>query len=167
MRGTDEGFAAVSGLVTLADTREVFAKTFARRPGDDVFAAEAEGLEALRDAGLTTPDVVHRDDDLLVPSLLQPRPDAEQFWERLAHDLARLHAATVTDRFGWPHDNWLGSLPQRNAWHDDGFEFFAECRSCAGCPSRASRRSWTAPSATRSSGCARRCRSSCRRVPRA
>jgi fructosamine-3-kinase len=128
VRPSDEGFAAVSGLVTLADAREVFAKTFAQRPDGDVFAGEAEGIEALRGAGLATPDVVHRGDDLLVLSLLQPRPDTVQFWERLAHDLARVHRATVTDRFGWPHDNWLGPMRQHNAWHPDGFAFFAERR---------------------------------------
>lgn len=128
VRPTGEGFAAVSGLVTLADTREVFAKTFAQQPGGDVFAQEAEGLGALREAGLATPDVVHCGDDLLVLSRLRPRPDTEQFWERLAHDLARVHQATVTDRFGWPRDNWLGSMPQQNTWHHDGFAFFAERR---------------------------------------
>ncbi|GAA0247651.1 fructosamine kinase family protein [Cryptosporangium japonicum] len=128
VRPTGEGFAAESGLVTLADTREVFAKTFTIRPDGDVFALEVEGLRALRDAGLATPDVVHRDEELLVLSLLRPRPDTEAFWEQLAHDLARVHRTTVTDRFGWPHDNWLGSMPQHNAWHDDGFAFFAERR---------------------------------------
>jgi fructosamine-3-kinase len=128
VRPTGEGFAAVSGLALLPDVGEVFAKTFARPPGGDVFAAEAEGLDALRGAGLATPDVLHRGDNLLVLARLAPRPDTEAFWERLAHALAGMHASTVTDRFGWPHDNWLGSMPQRNAWHDDGFAFFAECR---------------------------------------
>jgi fructosamine-3-kinase len=128
VRPTGEGFAAVSGLVTLADGREVFAKTFAQRPGAGVFAQEVEGLEALRGAGLTAPDVVHCGDDLLVLSRLRPSPDTEQFWGQLGHDLALLHQATVTDRFGWPHDNWLGPMPQHNGWHHDGFAFFAERR---------------------------------------
>jgi fructosamine-3-kinase len=128
VRPTGEGFAALSGLVTLADTREIFAKTFAQQPDGDVFTQEVEGIEALRGAGLATPDVVHCGDDLLVLSLLQPRPDTEQFWGQLAHDLARMHQATVTDRFGWPRDNWLGPMQQRNAWHHDGFTFFAERR---------------------------------------
>jgi fructosamine-3-kinase len=128
VRLSGEGFAAVSGFATLADTREVFAKTFAQRPDGDVFADEAEGLTALRGAGLATPEVLHVDADLLVLSLLRPRPDAEQFWVQLAHDLARLHQATVNDRFGWPHDNWLGPMRQHNAWQHDGFSFFAERR---------------------------------------
>jgi fructosamine-3-kinase len=91
VRPTDEGFAAVSGLVSLADRRTVFAKTFAHHPGGDVFAAEADGLDALRAAGLATPEVIWRDDHLLVLSLLGPRTDTDEFWERLAHDLAHTH----------------------------------------------------------------------------
>jgi fructosamine-3-kinase len=136
VRPTDEGLAAVSGLVTLADRRQVFAKTFAQRPEGDVFADEAEGIEVLHAAGLATPDVLHCGDDLLVLSLLQPRPDTEQFWGQLAHDLARVHQATVTDRFGWPHDNWLGPMRQHNAWHHDGFAFFAERRVLRWLPER-------------------------------
>ncbi|BEP13116.1 hypothetical protein acdb102_14270 [Acidothermaceae bacterium B102] len=128
VRPTDEGFAAVSGIASLADGRTVFAKTFDEQPGGDVFAAEAGGLDALGAAGLATPQILHRDGELLVLSLLSPRVDTEQFWERLAHDLAHLHTTTVSDAFGWPSDNWLGPLSQRNAWQDDGFTFFAECR---------------------------------------
>lgn len=125
---TGEGTAASSGLVRLADGLRVFAKTFASRPDGDVFSDEAQGLRALRGAGLATPDVLHVDADLLVLSRLRPRPDAEAFWVRLAHDLARMHRSTVTDRFGWSHDNWLGSMRQQNTWDHDGFAFFAERR---------------------------------------
>lgn len=128
VRPTDEGFAAVSGIASLADGRTVFAKTFANRPAGDIFAAEADGLDALRIAGLATPTIIYRDDELLVLSLLCPREDTAQSWERLAHDLAHMHTSTVGDRFGWPDDNWLGPMPQRNLWHLDGFAFFAECR---------------------------------------
>lgn len=128
VRPTGEGFASVSGVARLADTREVFAKTFAVPPDGDVFGLEVEGLRALRGAGLATPDVVHCGDGVLVLSPLAKRPDTAQFWERLAHDLARMHRTTVADRFGWPHDNWLGSKPQHNTWCDDGFVFFAERR---------------------------------------
>lgn len=125
---SDEGLAALSGIASLSDGHRVFAKTFTRPPGDDVFALEAEGLEALRAAGLATPQIVHHDEALLVLSLLCPRDDTDGFWERLAHDVAHVHTTTVSGRFGWPVDNWLGSMPQRNAWHDDGFAFFSECR---------------------------------------
>ncbi|WP_236049146.1 fructosamine kinase family protein [Paractinoplanes ovalisporus] len=98
-------------------------------PGDDVFVAEAEGLAALRElGGLTTPDVIVANQELLVLSLLQPRPHSEAFWEQFAHALAHLHTSTVHARFGWHRDNWLGRRRQVNTWADDGFAFFAERR---------------------------------------
>jgi fructosamine-3-kinase len=125
---SDEGMAARSGTATRASGETVFVKSFDAPPGPDVFAREAEGLAALRGAGLATPDVVHVSTHLLVLSPLAPRPDGEDFWERVAHAVAHLHTSTVTDRFGWPHDTWLGPMRQHNAWSDDGFAFFAERR---------------------------------------
>jgi fructosamine-3-kinase len=107
----------------------VFVKTFAEPPSDDVFAAEAEGLAALRDIGtVATPEVVLVDRELLVLSVLHPRPRTEAFWEQFAHVLAHLHTSTVHHRFGWGRDNWLGRRRQINGWHDDGFAFFAQHR---------------------------------------
>ena len=34
----------------------------------------------------------------------------------------------VSERYGWAHDNWLGSSRQHNGWDDDGFRFFAQKR---------------------------------------
>jgi fructosamine-3-kinase len=42
--------------------------------------------------------------------------------------LARLHRATRGGRFGFPHDNYLGSTPQPNEWSADGCEFFRRRR---------------------------------------
>ncbi len=128
IRPTSEGLAAVSGLATLTDHRVVFAKTFAEEPLGDVFPQEAEGLAVLRAAGLATADVLHCGENLLVLSLLQPRPDRARFWEQLAQNLSHLHGTTVSDRFGWAQDNWLGPMRQLNPWNDNGFDFFAECR---------------------------------------
>src|SRR4051794_16369819 len=52
------GFAAVGGLAPLADGTGVFVKTLQATTRDDVFRAEAEGLQALRANGVPTPDVV-------------------------------------------------------------------------------------------------------------
>jgi fructosamine-3-kinase len=124
-----EGMAAVAGLATRRSGTRVFVKTFAAPPADDLFAHEAEGLQALRQlGGLVTPDVVHVDHDVLVLSVLHPRPQTPAFWERVAHALARMHTTTVSERYGWAHDNWLGSARQHNGWDDDGFRFFAEKR---------------------------------------
>lgn len=124
------GVAALAGLATRRGGRPpLFVKSFAEIPADDLFAAEAEGLEALRTLGtVATAEVVFARRDLLVLSVLQPRPQSEAFWEELAHALARMHTATVHDRFGWARDNWLGRSHQENAWTADGYEFFARRR---------------------------------------
>jgi fructosamine-3-kinase len=95
-----------------------------------LLAAEAEGLRALGASGnVAVPRVHYVDDDTLV---MQPLGEGLYenlaFWQRLGEDVAALQFATRVERHGWPHDNWLGSLPQRNAWDADGYRFFAEHR---------------------------------------
>jgi fructosamine-3-kinase len=121
------GFAAEAFLVRLASGREVFAKTLAQPPGDDVFDVEAEGLTALGDAGLTTPEVVAVGRDVLVLDRLLPRRDEPAAWEQLAHDVAALHAVTAP-RHGWHRDGWLGTHRQVNTWEESGHDFFARHR---------------------------------------
>src|SRR4051794_6478515 len=122
------GLAAVAGMVTRRDGPPVFVKAFDDVPDGDVFAAEAEGLAALRASGMATPDVILANRELLVLSVLQARPRSETFWEQFAPALARLHTSTIHPRFGWHRDNWLGRRRQINTWDDDGFAFFAEHR---------------------------------------
>jgi fructosamine-3-kinase len=125
------GLAAVAGIAHRGEAPPVFVKTFAEAPDSsgDAFIAEAEGLTALRElGGQTTPEVIVANRELLVLSLLQPRPRSEAFWETFAHALSRLHTSTVHPRFGWQRDNWLGRRRQLNTWADDGFAFFAERR---------------------------------------
>nr|WP_308309201.1 fructosamine kinase family protein [Streptomyces sp. CHD11] len=122
------GLAATAGLARRGDGTTVFAKALGEPSPGDASAAEAEGLTALREAGVATPDVILADGDLLVLSELRPRPPAETFWEHLAQELAHLHTTTRHPRFGWHRDNWLGRRQQVNTWEDDGFEFFARHR---------------------------------------
>ncbi|GAA3292066.1 fructosamine kinase family protein [Dactylosporangium vinaceum] len=123
------GLAALAGIAFRRSAEAVFVKGFAEPPGDDVFAAEAEGLTALRElGGVATPDVVLASPELLVLSRLRGRPDGAAFWERAAHAVARLHLGTAGTRFGWHRDNWLGRRRQVNTWDDDGHAFFARHR---------------------------------------
>ncbi|MEV7786014.1 fructosamine kinase family protein [Streptomyces sp. NPDC088106] len=122
------GLAATAGLAHRGDGTSMFAKTFDEPSPGDAFAAEAEGLTVLRAAGVATPGIILADRDLLVLSVLRPRPATEAFWERCAHAFARLHTTTRHSRFGWHRDNWLGRRRQVNTWNDDGFEFFAQHR---------------------------------------
>ncbi|MEV4346746.1 fructosamine kinase family protein [Actinoplanes sp. NPDC049596] len=123
------GLAALAGIAVRESAPPVFVKTFADATEEGAFVAEAEGLAALRDlGGMATPEVIAANDELLVLSLLQPRPAGEAFWEQFAHALARLHTSTVHPRFGWHRDNWLGRRRQVNPWTRDGYAFFAEHR---------------------------------------
>lgn len=123
------GLAALAGIASRRHASPVFVKAFADAPADDVFVAEAEGLVALREqGGVATPEVILAARDLLVLSVLRPRPRSETFWEQFAHALARLHTSTRYPRFGWHRDNWLGRCRQINTWNDDGFAFFAQHR---------------------------------------
>jgi protein-ribulosamine 3-kinase len=96
----------------------------------DMFAAEADGLAALaRCSQLVVPQVVCRGEFagrafLVLEWLdLDKRGDAA----RLGEALAALHAIRFP-RFGWQHDNFIGSTPQVNEWHDDWGTFFAARR---------------------------------------
>ncbi|HET6187825.1 MAG TPA: fructosamine kinase family protein [Trebonia sp.] len=123
------GMAALAGITSRRGGPPLFVKSLADVPADGVFAAEAEGLEVLRErGGLATPLVVLATRDMLVLSVLRTRPPREDFWEQFGRALAGLHASTVHDRFGWERDNWLGRCRQENAWTADGYEFFAERR---------------------------------------
>ncbi|MGW5556971.1 fructosamine kinase family protein [Micromonospora sp. NPDC003944] len=129
VRPATGGLAALAGIATRREGPPVFVKAFADPPADDVFVAEADGLAALRDlGGVPTPEVIRANRDLLVLSMLRERPRSEDFWEQVAHLLARLHLSTTHPRFGWHHDNWLGRRRQVNTWNDDGFAFFAQHR---------------------------------------
>ncbi|MDT0269155.1 fructosamine kinase family protein [Streptomyces sp. DSM 44915] len=122
------GVVAVAGVATLSDGGEVFAKCL-RDVGTDVFQVEAEGLAALQDIGGTrTPEVRHASTALLVLERRWAHRDGPLFWRRLGALVAALHTSTVTDRFGWHRDGWLGRMRQDNAWHPDGHAFFAERR---------------------------------------
>ncbi len=87
----------------------MFVKAFADTPDHAVFAAEADGLTALRELG----GVATR---------------SESFWEQFAHALPHPHPSRIHPRFGWHRDNWLGRRRQINTWGEDGFAFFAEHR---------------------------------------
>src|SRR4051794_35114163 len=71
------GLAALAGIALRENAPPVFVKAFAdAADGDgDAFVAEAQGLAALRELGRqATPEVIVANQELLVLSLLQPRP---------------------------------------------------------------------------------------------
>lgn len=105
--------------------------------GDDLFAVEALGLARLRETNaIRVPvEIGHGrqgDKAYLILEYLEPDTDglrgaSPTYWTQLGHQLAHLHAHTQP-QFGLDHDNFIGSLVQRNTLTGDGYDFFFEQR---------------------------------------
>lgn len=123
------GFANPVWLCELDDGIHVVVKA-SLRDGADMFEVEAAGLRVLAEqGGLTTPQVLavgHR--SIVLEAMNLDVPDSDGFWSEAGRSVARMHAGTTHDRFGWEQDGWLGLFRQRNTWDDDGHRFFAENR---------------------------------------
>ena len=121
------GAIASAWIVRLANEAALVVKTADDAP-DGMFATEVAGLAALS-AALRTPAVIGAGVGWLVLEAFDPCPEgpAAEFWAAAGRDIARLHGVAGA-RFGWHSDGWLGRLPQRNAWNEDGHEFFAAQR---------------------------------------
>jgi protein-ribulosamine 3-kinase len=104
-----------------------FLKTNPHAP-EDMFAREAEGLEALnvRD-GPRVPKPFYAGQNFLLLEDLSPAPRSRGYWTEFGRKMAALHQHTQA-HFGFPHDNYIGSTPQLNPWVEDGIEFFGEHR---------------------------------------
>jgi protein-ribulosamine 3-kinase len=95
----------------------------------DAFAAEADGLAALRAAGMRVPEplswgTVAGQAYLLLEYL---HLDAKRDFAALGRMLAAAHRHTGP-RFGWHRDNYIGTTPQLNGWCENWSEFWRERR---------------------------------------
>ncbi len=105
--------------------------------GDDActFQAESHSLSVLRGAGSTlfVPDVLAAADGsdrrpgFLLTEWIEPGQKSRDFWTGLGRGLAELHHAT-SDQYGFERNNYIGRLPQQNAWSGDWGLFFLERR---------------------------------------
>jgi len=100
-----------------------------------MFAAEADGLAALRTAGaVRVPGVVALGEDSdrawLVLEWLELASLTPPSGARLGTALAALHAIAQA-KFGWARDNYIGATPQVNGWSDDWLAFWRERRLVA------------------------------------
>lgn len=97
-----------------------------------MLAAEARGLQTLRDAGeVQVPSVVgsggRGPTSWLLLEWLEPGTAGRGAWERLGRELATLHRHSAP-RFGADEDNYIGSLPQENTRSDSWAEFWRDRR---------------------------------------
>ncbi|HTR53215.1 MAG TPA: fructosamine kinase family protein [Kofleriaceae bacterium] len=107
------------------DGRVVFVKRARGEVPDDMFAAEAAGLDWLRAGPLRVPAVLEVARDHLVLEWLElgGKPDLA----RLGRGLAGLHAAGAPT-FGLATANYLATLPQDNTTEPDWPAFYIERR---------------------------------------
>jgi fructosamine-3-kinase len=122
-------------LLLLAGGGRLFAKSNRSAP-PEMFEREAEGLRALAAAGaIRVPGepIAGRAGDtafLVMEAVPTGRPKAG-FFADFGCRFARLHRDTIREAsapFGFPHDNYLGSTPQPNAWTAGWVELFRERR---------------------------------------
>ena len=117
-----------NGAILISSSgRSFFLKTNARNPAD-MFAREADGLTALQvEGGPRLPKAYIHGREFLLLEDLNPAGRGRDYWQVFGRQLATVHLHT-SERFGFEHDNYIGSTPQPNPWMQDGHEFFGEQR---------------------------------------
>jgi fructosamine-3-kinase len=93
------------------------------------FAAEAEGLAALRDNAVPAPEPISHGSAGGTAYLLLEwlSLDGKADFDALGRLLAGAHRGHGT-RFGWRRDNYIGATPQANGWSDDWAAFWRDRR---------------------------------------
>lgn len=117
--------------LTGEDGRSFFVKQNSRSLLES-FEAEAFALKRMADTRtIRVPEPVGTAEAdgqaVLILEFLEMGGSRSRDWHRMGGDLARLHKAQA-DQFGWNHDNWIGSTPQRNGWEEKWTDFYAKYR---------------------------------------
>jgi Fructosamine-3-kinase len=110
------------------ETGKYFLKVNAQSFALEMFHAEQKGLRTIEETNTIAVPNVHLVDSLndkaflLMDFVESKRPDASDF-QRLGRQLARLHRCT-SGEFGFPSDNFIGSLSQSNQSHSNWPQFY-------------------------------------------
>ncbi len=102
------------------------------KQSEEMFEAEAYGLNLLADKGLITIPLVikHGCNDgkaYLLLEFIQSAYRQKDYWKRLGEQLAELHRNTHGS-FGLHFNNFIGALPQSNEYMPSWTDFFIEKR---------------------------------------
>ena len=117
-----------NGMVIEAGSGATFFLKTNRSAPADMFAREAEGLDALRvQGGPRVPQAYLSGAHFLLLEDLSPTSRQEDYWPEFGRRLAALHAHTHA-QFGFDQDNYIGSTHQPNPRIPDGYAFYAEHR---------------------------------------
>lgn len=129
------GGGCIANATRLETASSAFFLKWSRDEAAPTFEPEAEGLRALREAGsnLTIPEPIAARGaqdgrpGFLVMQWIESGKRSSSFWEEFGRGLAALHRYAA-DRYGFPCDNFIGRLPQKNDWSQDWSEFFVTNR---------------------------------------
>ncbi len=129
-RSTHGGCINNSRVVELEDGRLVFVKTNVNAdqyPG--MFATEFEALQLLAKPGvIQVPVPITFATDFIVMHAFDESERKSNWPELIGRQLALLHQATKNSRFGFEHDNYIGTTKQLNTWTDTWLIFWREQR---------------------------------------
>jgi len=97
-----------------------------------MFQKEANGLDLLRNTGsVCVPEILlagkAENYTFLLMEFINSAPMKEDFWDDFGKSLAALHSFK-SGKFGLEYDNFMGSLEQKNHFHDNWSEFFVRER---------------------------------------
>lgn len=111
--------------------RDTFRKT-GPESAFDMFAAEADGLNELREAGeVRVPEVIDvgviNGQAYIDLEKLELEPTTRNIERRFGEQLAKLHRHTH-EQYGWFRDNTIGLTPQHNEQNSDWIDFFRRHR---------------------------------------
>ncbi|NNC95710.1 MAG: phosphotransferase [Chitinophagales bacterium] len=98
----------------------------------NMFEMERKGLRQLsKTAAIRIPNVLLQSSSgkfsYLILEYIDSAPRSVSFWQDFGRSLATLHK-TTQQKFGWSDDNYIGSLPQYNSYHENWIDFFIEMR---------------------------------------
>ncbi len=135
MQSAGGGCINNASVLDLEDGRRFFLK-WNPSPLPKMFEREAEGLQALADTETlrvprpvcTAIDLDSNSTPFIVMEYVHKGKKGKRFFETFGHQFAQLHQKARSDRFGFRHDNYLGSTPQPNTWKHDWVEFWRESR---------------------------------------
>jgi fructosamine-3-kinase len=139
VRAESLGGGCINNAMRLeTENGSMFLKTNDHCPSD-MFEREAEGLNALAEFPSPRGRWVRGEGEIRIPHVflfstnfilleyIEAGARKNNFWETLGEQLARLHIR-ASPRFGFEHNNYIGSTPQVNTWEEDGYKFFGEHR---------------------------------------
>lgn len=115
-------------IVTLDNGWRIFVKTHAKPP-PGMFDAEFQALQLMAAVNMIrVPEPIAVADDFIVLEAFRSAEPRSDWQELMGRRLALLHQGLQTERFGFEHDNYIGTSVQPNGWLDEWVQFWRERR---------------------------------------